>query len=214
MVNWSPIPSSRCLVGSAVTLGLLVLAGCQTINPVQVDGSFVATPEFATNCPTVVAVLPVEDGTVGAATGTSSVARHLTFLRQEINRQLIDRRFSSTRENWVDASFMGDGGATESILTPARLTALAKASRDDGVFAVRIEKWDESSLMADRFVYFEIGAALVDSDGTQLWSGSLKGRVKAGGVGASPLGRDASARSCAELAVRELLLRLPDRVIQ
>ena len=213
MVKRSLSPSTRSLVGCALTIGLLVSAGFRTIQPVQVDGSFVATPAFATNCPTVVAVLPVEDGT-GEPAGAQSVGRHLTFFRQEINRQLIDRRFSSTRENWVDASFMGAGDSSESILTPARLTALAKASRDDGVFAVRIEKWDESSLMADRFVTFEIGAAMVDSEGTQLWSGSLKGRVKAGGVGASPLGRDAAARSCAELAVRELLLRLPDRVLQ
>lgn len=208
MVNWSLVPSSRSLVGSVVTLGILVLAGCQTINPVSVAANFVTTPEFATNCPTAVAVLPIEDGSEG---GTA--ARHLTFIRQEVNLQLVrERKFSATTEKWVDASLMGANTGSESILTPARLTALAKASRDDAVLAVRIEKWDESSLMADRFVTFEISAAMVTSDGIQLWSGSINGRVKAGGIGASPLGRDASARSCAELAVRELLLHLPQHV--
>lgn len=208
MVNWSLIPSPRTLVGCAVTLGLLVLAGCQAINPVSVDASFVKAPEFETNCPTVVAVLPIEDGSEGGA-----AARHLTFIRQEVNLQLVRERFySATTENWVDASLMGADTPAESILAPVRLTALAKASRDDGVFALRIEKWDESSLMADRFVYFEFSAAMVTNDGAQLWSGSIKGRVKAGGIGASPLGRDAAARSCAELAVRELLLRLPVHV--
>src|SRR5690606_24648163 len=103
------------------------------------------------SCPTVLAVLPIEDGTADA-----SVGRHLTFLRQELNRQLIARGYSSTTENWVDASVRGAAPIGESILTPARLTALAKASRDDGVLAVRIEKWDESRLMSERRVYFQI----------------------------------------------------------
>lgn len=209
MVNWSLITSPRSFVGSAVTLGLLLLSGCQAVNPVQVDASFVATPEFAANCPTVLGVLPIEDGTA-----TASVARHLTFLRQEVNRRLVDRGYSSTTENWVDASQIGAAPAGESILTPGRLSSLAKQSRDDGVLAIRIEKWDEGTLMADRRIYFQIGAAMVAGDGTQLWSGSIQGSVKAGGVGASPLGRNASARNCAEMAVRELLLRLPDRIVQ
>lgn len=209
MVNWSLITSPRSLVGNAVTLGLLLLSGCQTVNPVQVDASFVATPGFAANCPTVIGVLPIEDGTANG-----SAERHLTFLRQEVNRRLIDRGYSSTTENWVDASQIGAAPAGESILTPGRLSGLAKQSRDDGVLAIRIERWDEASLMANRRVYFQIGAAMVASDGSQLWSGSIQGNVKAGGMGASPLGRNASARSCAELAVRELLLHLPDRIIR
>ena len=208
MVNWSLIASSRSLIGSATALGLLLLSGCQTVNPVQVDASFVATPEFTANCPTVLGVLPIEDGTIA---GTAE--RHLMFFRQEVNRRLVDRGYSSTTANWVDASQLGAAPAGESILTPGRLEALAKQSRDDGVLAIRIEKWDETSLMADRRIYFEIGAAMISSDGKQLWNGSIKGNVKAGGLGASPLGRNASARSCAEMAVSQLLLRLPDRVV-
>jgi len=209
MVNWSLIPSSRSLVGCAVTLGFLVLAGCRTVDPVRVDATFATTPKFTTNCPTVISVLPVEDGSEGGkAVGL------LTFVRQELNRQLVDRGYSSTTESWVDASLMGVSVSPGSALQLDRLAELAKASRDDAVMAVRIEDWDESSLMDDRFVSFEIEAAMVASDGAQLWAGSLKGRVKAGGEGASPLGRNACARSCAELAVRELLLRLPDRVVQ
>ena len=126
MVNWSLIPSSRSLVGCVVALSFLVLAGCRTVDPVKVEGSFVTAPKFATNCPTVVGVLPIEDGSEGGA-----AARHLTFLRQELNRQLVDRGYSSTTENWVDAALMGVGESAASVLTPDRLAALAKAGRDD-----------------------------------------------------------------------------------
>ena len=46
------------------------------------------------------------------------------------------------------------------------------------------------------------------SDGELLWSGSLVGDVKAGGMGAAPRDRDQMARSCAEIALSELLNHL------
>lgn len=209
MVNWSLITSQRSMVGCVVTLGLMVLASCQVPNPIQVDASFVVSPALSANGPTVLAVLPIEDGTAAG-----SVGRHLTFLRQEVNRQLIDRGYSSTTESWVDASQLGAAPVGESILTPNRLLALAKGTRDDAVLAIRIEKWDEDLLLADRRVRFRIAAAMVGNDGSQLWSGSMQGSVKAGGDGAAPPGLDASARSCAELVTRELLMRLPDRIVR
>ena len=68
--------------------------------------------------------------------------------------------------------------------------------------------------MSTRKVAFQFEAAMAGNDGAQLWSGTIQGRVKAGGAGAAPLGRDAMARSCVELAVRELLLRLPNRDVR
>lgn len=210
MVNWSQFPSLRTLVGCVAACGILMVAGCRTVNPVTVNASFVASPDFAENCPTVISVLPIEDGTEAGSAG-----RHLTFMRQEVNRQLVRMRgYSATTENWVDASMAGAAPSGESILAPASLTSLAQAGKDDAVLAVRVERWDETTLLADRRVRFEFRAAMVAKDGKQLWSGSMSGRVKAGGVGASPLGRNASARSCAELAVAELLMRLPVRIVQ
>ena len=94
------------------------------------------------------------------------------------------------------------------------MAELARAGKDDAVLAVRVSKWDESQLMSTRKVRFEFEAAMVASDGTPLWSGTIQGRVKAGGAGAAPLGREAMARSCVELSVRELLLQLPERSIR
>ncbi|MCK5941905.1 MAG: hypothetical protein KAI24_08065, partial [Planctomycetes bacterium] len=207
MVN-TLFSSARGLARCVAACGLLMLAGCKTPNPVDVDASFVTTPEFSTRSPSILSLLPIEDGTAD-----HEVARHLHFMRQEINRQLPDRLYAPTRQTWVDASLRGAAPAGESILTPATLATLARSSKDDAVLAVRVAEWDESRLMSRRKVHFRFEAAMVAGDGTPLWSGSIQGEVKAGGAGAAPLGRDASARSCVELAVHELLLRLPGRVV-
>ena len=89
MVNKNPRTSRRASVSCAAAFGLLLLAGCQTANPVRVDASFVTSPELATRSPSDVAVLPIEDGTP-----TRAAERHLTFLRQEVMRQLPDRLFA------------------------------------------------------------------------------------------------------------------------
>jgi len=208
MVN-TLLSSARGLVSCAAACGLLLLAGCKTPNPVDVDATFVTTSEFTSRSPSILSLLPIEDGTK-----QGDAARHLTYMRQEINRQLPDRLYAPTRQTWVDASLRGAVPAGESILTPATLASLAQAGKDDAVLAVRIAEWDESALMSTRKVHFQFEAAMVASDGTPLWSGSIQGNVKAGGAGAAPLGRDASARSCVELAVHELLLRLPDRNVR
>lgn len=208
MVN-KLISSGRGFVRCASACGLLLLAGCIAPNPVDVDVNFVTTTDFGSHNPSIVSLLPVEDGTSNA-----SVSRHLTFLRQEINRQLPERRYAPTRQTWVDASVRGAAPAGESIVTPETLANLAKAGKDDAVLAVRVSEWDEGQLMSTRKVRFQFEAAMVASDGTPLWSGTIQGRVKAGGAGAAPLGREAMARSCAELAVRQLLLQLPGRSVR
>ena len=209
MVNWSLFSSPRARLCFAAA-GLLVLAGCRTPNPVVVDASFTTSPDYTSRSPAVLATLPIEDGTNGG-----DIARHLSFLRHEINRQLPDRRYSPVSESWSDASLRGAAApAGESILVPARLAELAKSSSEDAVLAVRVAEWDEHALMTNRRVRFRFEAAMVANDGAALWSGSIQGTVKAGGAGPAPIGRDASARSCIELAVRELMMRLPERVVR
>ena len=208
MVN-KLVSSGRGFVRCASACGLLLLAGCIAPNPVDVDANFVTTTAFGAKGPSIVSLLPIEDGTSNA-----SVSRHLTFLRQEINRQLPDRRYAPTRQTWVDASVRGAAPGGESIVTPEALATLARAGKDDAVLAVRVSEWDEGQLMSTRKVRFHFEAAMVAGDGTPLWSGTIQGRVKAGGAGAAPIGREAMARSCVELAVQQLLLQLPDRSVR
>ena len=192
-------------------LGLLAaLAGCQTVDPVRVDSTLNATEAFATRSPADVAVLPIEDGTPDGA-----VNRHLVFLRQEIMRQIVDRRFTPITANVVDAALRNvpDAAVKESVLAPSSLRRVAGAAREDAVFAVRVEKWDESTLSVDKRVRFQFQAVMAGSDSHLLWSGTIQGEVKAGGVDAAPRDRDAMARSCGALAVREMLQRLPRRVL-
>jgi hypothetical protein len=184
----------------------LALAACQTAEPVTVNAAFVATDAFAKRSPSQVAVLPVEDGTADGA-----VQRHLVFLRQEVMRQLPQRLFTPLTATTVDAALgkIDKPAPTESIMVPSTLRKLAGHAGEDAVFALRVDQWNESGLTVDRRVWFQFQGALLGSDGVQLWSGTISGWVKAGGAGASPRDRDKMARSCGELAVQEMLNRLP-----
>ena len=96
-------------------------------------------------------------------------------------------------------------------MTPSFLKRVAGKAAEEAALAVRVERWDESHLLADKKLDFQVQAALVANDGEVLWSGSLAGSVKAGGLGAAPRDRDGMARSCAEQAMVELLNHLQRR---
>lgn len=200
---------SRC---SSLAL-LLLAAGCQTTEPVTVHPSFTTAPAMAVSKPSQIAVLPVEDGTPGGAAG-----RHLVFLRQEVMRQLIDRLYTPLAAPVVDSALKGNADAAAaraagtSMLEPVFLKKIAGQSSEEALFALRVDAWDESHLLTSRRITFQFQAALVASDGQQLWYGTMNGEVKAGGAGAAPRDRDYMARSCGELAIRELMLRLPQRL--
>lgn len=205
---------------AAGLLALGLLAACQTPEPVAVNATFVATPAFSTRGPSQIAVLAIEDGTLksdpamgGPATGLSD--RFLVFLRQEVMRQLPDRLFTPLTAMVVDAELrkLPAEAPGQSIMVPATLKKLAGHAGEDAVLALRVDRWDETNLPVSRRVWFQFQASLVGNDGAPLWSGSLQGQVRAGGASASPRDREAMARSCAELAVREMMLRLPQRVL-
>lgn len=193
---------------SAAFALFLLVGACQTPEPVNVNASFVAAPAFSSRSPSQVAVLPIEDGTADGA-----VQRHLTLLRQEVMRQLPGRLFTPITATAVDAALsqVPAPAAGESILVPATLQKLAGHAAEDAMFALRVDRWDEGRLHIDRKLWFQFQAALIGSDGVQLWSGSIQGEVKAGGSGPAPRDKDGMARSCAELAVREMMNRLPRR---
>lgn len=187
---------------------LLVAAACQTTDPVAVNSTLTPTPAFAAHSPGDVAVLPVEDGTTDG-----SVLRHAVFLRQEVMRQLPGRLFTPLSASTVDASLRGVTplGPGESVLAPATLQRLSGHSAEKAVFAMRVDRWDESTLLIDRKLRFQFQAVLQSVDGATLWSGTIQGEIKAGGAGAAPRDRDAMARSCGKLAIEEMLVRLPKR---
>ncbi len=194
-------------------LALLLLAGCRTVEPVTVFPSFTTAPALAVRRPADVAVLPVEDASPGGAAG-----RYLVFLRQEIMRQIVDRRYTPLTASVVDSAMKGNADVAAarmsgaSILEPALLQKIAGHSSEDALFVLRIDQWDDSQLMVTKRLTFRCQAALVGSDGQQLWFGNMNGELKAGGAGAAPRERDSMARNCGELMVRELLLRLPLRL--
>ncbi|HLQ38958.1 MAG TPA: hypothetical protein VK348_14205 [Planctomycetota bacterium] len=186
----------------------ILLAACQIPNPVLVTPSFHATPALVARNPADIAVLPVEDGTPNRA-----VARLGETMRQALMLKLTERMYSPLSSRAVDAALSNETvRAGETVLTPAFLKRIAGKASDDATLAVRIDRWDESSLMTDLRVRFQIQAALAGAtDGEVLWSGTLVGEVKAGGAGAAPLDKEAMARSCAELAMGELLIHLQPR---
>lgn len=209
MVSSSPSRLRRCV--HVLLVGVLGLAAaCETTPPVRVDTNFASTEVFANRSPADVAVLPIEDGTPDG-----SVQRHLVYLRQAIEREMVDRLYSPLTSTVVDAAMRGgaDVGPKDSMLAPATLQKLVGRAHEDAVFAMRVQRWDESSLLVDKRVRFEFQAAMMGKDGELLWSGTIQGDAKAGGVGAAPRDRDGMAQSCASLAVKEMMQRLPRRVL-
>ncbi|MFY9341739.1 MAG: hypothetical protein WAT39_04575 [Planctomycetota bacterium] len=199
-------PSSAAPRRTVSVLLLLGLGACATPSPVVVNSTLIAQPALATRSPSQVAVLPVEDGTADG-----SVQRHLVFLRQELMRQLPSRLFTPLTATTVDAALnnVAKPAPGDSIVVPATLQKLAGHAAEDAVFALRVERWDENRLHVDRTLRFQFQAALIGSDGVQLWGGSIQGEIKAGGAGPAPRDKEGMARSCGELAVREMIARLP-----
>jgi hypothetical protein len=191
---------------------LFALAACQSGPPVRVFPAFNTSPALATLRPASVAVLPVEDGSEGRR-----ATPFLPFLRQELNRQILDRRYSPLAEASVDTAIKGSAEYAAAktrgtpIVEPAVLQKLAGHSSEDATLAVRVDHWDNTSLVSSKRLYFRLRATLVASSGQQLWYGNLGGEVKAGGAGAAPLDKDGMERSCIEILVRELLNELPAR---
>ncbi len=183
------------------------LAACKSTPPLASTPSFVTYPALATRNPADIAVLPVEDGT-----STLDASRHLEFMRQVLQRRLPARLYSPIASHVVDAALQNAApGPGETLMTPAYLKRVSGKATEDAVLAVHVDRWDESRLLSEMKVGFQFQAALMSSDGELLWSGSLSGDVKAGGLGPAPRDRDAMARSCAELALHDLLNQLHSR---
>jgi hypothetical protein len=194
-------------------LSLLAFLGtaCQTPDPVVVNAAFTPTSDLAARSPTQIAVLAVEDGTADADRPERRAGRHLTLFRQEIIRQLPGRLYTPITPVAVDTALANvpKPAQGQSLIQPAVLQKLAGHAGEDAVFALRVSGWDESNLAIDKHVWFQLEAVLLGSDGVLLWSGQITGKVRAGGAGVTPRDREGMSRSCVDLAVSEMLQRLP-----
>lgn len=196
---------------AALSLLAFLGAACQTPDPVVVNAAFTPTSDLAARSPTQIAVLAVEDGTVDADRPERRAGRHLTLFRQEIIRQLPGRLYTPITPVAVDTALANvpKPAQGQSLIQPAVLQKLAGHAGEDAVFALRVSGWDESNLAIDKHVWFQLEAVLLGSDGVLLWSGQITGKVRAGGAGVTPRDREGMSRSCVDLAVSEMLLRLP-----
>ncbi len=187
---------------------LALLGACHIAPPMQVQSSFETSPSLQERNPSDIAVLQVEDGTVQL-----TATPYLNFMRESLTRQLPNRSYAPLSIRAVDAALRQTRpGSGESILARPFLERAAAQSSAEAVLALRVDRWDESRLLSDKRVTFEFQTALVANDGELLWSGSLSGWVKAGGRGAAPLDATLMARSCAEVALAELLTHLKRRL--
>lgn len=187
---------------------LSLLVACKAPSPpLTSTPSLINYPALATRNPCEIAVLPVEDGTA-----TQDASRHLEFMRQVLQRALPSRLYSPIAPQVVDAALVRQQPAAgESLMSPAYLKRVAGKAAEDAVLAVQVARWDESRLLTDMRVSFQFQVALVANDGELLWSGGHSGEVKAGGLNAAPRDRDGMARSCAEIALHDLLNYLARR---
>ena len=187
---------------------LALLGACHMAPPMQVQSSFETSPALQERNPSDIAVLKVEDGTTDLA-----ATPYLDFMRQSLARQLPNRSYAPLSNRAVDAALRETRPkAGETVLARPFLERAAGQSSAEAVLALRVDRWDESRLLSDKRVSFEFQTALVANDGELLWSGSSIGWVKAGGSGPAPLDATLMARSCAEVALAELLSHLKRRL--
>lgn len=188
----------------------VLLAGCMNPQPADVQSSLNVAPELYSANPTNVAVLPVED-----ASPDRRAVPHLERIRTELARALVRQLYSPFSARAVDGPLANeavaigkDGGVTNASF----LQRLAGKFGEDAMLGVKVDSWDESSLMADNKVRFSADVAMLDSKTKRmLWSGHLNGVVKAGGFGPAPLDRDEKAKSAAAEFAWQVIQRLPSR---
>ncbi len=187
---------------------LLVAAACQT--PAGgVFSSLETSSELLSTNPADIAVLPVEDAT---ADGSARVVTDA--LREEIARALVQRYYAPLAPAMVDDVLAGElaAPAAVSVLDASWLESVGGRFGEDAVLAVRITRWDASSLMATGVVRFAAELTMkAPAQPEALWSGGVHGEVKAGGSGPAPRDRTGRLRAAATEVAGELIRRLPRR---
>ncbi|MGA0869997.1 MAG: hypothetical protein ACO3UM_13800, partial [Planctomycetota bacterium] len=176
----------RPFAKTAVLLSLLSFGACQTGPAVQISSGLRLAPAFTAAPPSQIAILPVEDGTSGAAFGDLT-----SRLRDSFQRELALRAYSPIAPNYVDQRLeaVGKVGAGSPV-DPGFAAGLKGGFQEEALVGFRVLRWDDSRIVETRRAQFSIEVLMVGaSSGETLWSGQIGGAVKAGGEGASPLTR-------------------------
>ena len=177
--------------------------------PPKVDSNLQAAPEILAANPSDIAVLPIEDATAG-----QTARPRLVVMRRAIAKSLIQRRYSPLQASAVDQAIRARPASAGSMMDPGWIEAMAGKAAEDAMLIVRLNKWDESSLMSTARVRFDADVKLVYAkDRSVLWSGNIHGEAKAGGAeGPAPFDRQGRAKGAAEQFANELIRRLPARM--
>ena len=188
-----------------------VLASCATPQVADPDVWIQTSPDYGAAGLNNIAVLEVQD-----PTGQAGHLRGL--MREEVRVQLRDRLYAPTGLTYVDAHLRNGskpaGGL--SIVDAAHLKTLAAPACEqeiDGIFALQIQTWDESSLLVNNRVRYDVRVALYGAKGQKLlWHGGMRGEVDAGGLGPAPRDRRLRQEAAARAFVKDLVLKLPKRI--
>jgi hypothetical protein len=184
------------------------LAACQTPLP-PVHSSLVTSPELLTSKAVDIAVLPIEDGTPDRR--PEGV---LGTIRDELASALVGRLYSPMATAKVDGVLAREASARRTATDTAGLLALSGKFGEDAILAVRLRRWDSSSLMSDARVKFEADVTLFDSRTNRvLMTGGLEGQVKSGGEGPAPLGIEARHQDAGVQFGRLVAQHIPRRQV-
>lgn len=199
----------RRLAKTAVLISLLSFAACQTGPAIQVSSGLRLAPAFTAAPPSQIAILPVEDGTAGAALGDLAER-----LRTSFQRELALRAYSPIAPSYVDQRLeaVGKAGAGSPV-DPTFVGALKGGFQEEALVGFRVLRWDDSRIVETRRAQFSLEVLMIGaSTGETLWSGQIGGAVKAGGEGASPLTRARQIEAAIDEVARVLASELPVRV--
>lgn len=194
---------------SAPWLGLLLGAAACQMPPPQVFSSLESSTELFAANPADIAVLPVED-----ATRDGEAVDVVDTIREEVARALVQRYYVPIAPAKVDDILAGEARAldTVSVLDASWLKGVGGRFGEDAALALRVTEWDRSSLMATGRVRFAADVLLAAPGVSEpLWSGTLRGEVKAGGQGPAPRDRMGRARAAAKQFAIDLIRLLPKR---
>jgi len=187
------------------TLTLFGLVGCAAAPLVQFRRDL--RPELLQQNPNDIAVLKVEDASEGHKAGAV-----LEYMRAEIEKALIKRKYAPLMSVTVDAHIRDAVAPGGSIIEATYLKTVAKKASEDAILAVRIKRWDEGSLLENNRVAFDAEIVLFGSSvGKVLWSLDLWGVVVAGGGQAASQDPAKRAEEAALEFVKKVLGHLPKR---